>query len=207
MKVLTGKVTFYDRFDQQAVNLVAIAAELREMFHVFDRLPQRRDRIQALEAELDAVTRAVVQEMQTTFITPLDKEDIHALAMGLDDVADFADAAGDRVVLYQIPESSLEARQLADLLASAAKRVQSAVAGLRDLRRPEPIRADCEEVRRLEKESDAIYRRTLAALFNRPGADPLQVVKWSEIYARLEAAIDRCQAVIHVVEGIQLKYS
>jgi uncharacterized protein Yka (UPF0111/DUF47 family) len=207
MKLMPGKMTFFDMFDQQAAHLVAIAAELREMLHVFDRLPERGDRIRALESELDAVTRAVVIEMQTTFITPLDKEDIHALAVGLDDVADFADAAADRVLLYQISESTLEARQLSDLLASAAMRVQSAVDGLRDLRRPQPLLDACEEVRRLEKESDAVYRRALAALFNSPGADPLQVVKWSEIYARLESAIDRCQAVSNVVEGIHLKYS
>jgi predicted phosphate transport protein (TIGR00153 family) len=176
------------------------------MLHAFDRLPERRDRIKGLEHRGDEITHELYRQMHVSFITPLDKEDIQAMASGLDDVVDDADAAGDRVVLYQIPESTPEARELADLLVETAKVLQGAVSCLRTPGEKERILTACREIHRLENQSDTVYRRALGLLFNAPNADPIRLLKWKEIYERLEMAVDQCEDVANAVEAIQLKY-
>jgi predicted phosphate transport protein (TIGR00153 family) len=206
MKLLPQKNIFFELFDQHADNLVAICEELRGMLHAFDRLPERRDRIKELEHRGDEITHELFRQMNLTFITPLDKEDIHAMASGLDDVVDYADAAGDRVALYQIPESMPEARALSDLLVESAKVLRGAVACLRTPSESARILTACREIHRLENESDTVYRRALGMLFNAPDADPILLLKWKEVYDRLEMAVDKCEDVANTVEAIQLKY-
>jgi len=206
MKLLPQKNIFFELFDQHADNLVAICEELRGMLHAFDRLPERRDRIKGLEHRGDEITHELYRQMHVSFITPLDKEDIQAMASGLDDVVDDVDAAGDRVVLYQIPESTPEARELADLLVETAKVLQGAVSCLRTPSEKERILTACREIHRLENQSDTVYRRALGLLFNAPNVDPIRLLKWKEIYERLEMAVDKCEDVANAVEAIQLKY-
>lgn len=206
MRLRSQKETFFDLFNQHAAHLVTICEELRDMFRDFDHLPERLERIRDLEHRCDDITHEVARRMHATFVTPLDKEDIRAIASGLDDVVDYADAAGDRVVLYQLSESSPHAHDLSVILVAAGKVLQGAVADLRGRREAEKILTACREIHRLENESDVVYRRGLGELFNAPGADPIHVLKWREIYERLEMAVDKCEDVANVLEGIQLKY-
>jgi predicted phosphate transport protein (TIGR00153 family) len=206
MKLRPQKTTFFDLFDQHAAHLVTICEEVRDLFGNFDRLPERLASIRDLEHRCDEITHEVVRQMHVTFVTPLDKEDILAIASGLDDVVDYADAAADRVVLYQICEPSPSAHELSVLLVDAGRVLQGAVACLRAARQREKILTSCREIHSLENQSDTVYRRALGALFNTPGADPIHVLKWREIYERLEMAVDKCEDVANVLEGIQLKY-
>src|SRR5437879_3425283 len=116
MRLLPRRTTFFDLFDQHAASLVLVSQELREMVHRFDQLEARQARIKELEHRCDEITHEIAREMHATFVTPLDKEDIAAMASGLDDIADYADAVAARLVLYQIRESTSESRELADLL-------------------------------------------------------------------------------------------
>lgn len=206
MKLIPQKTLFYDLFDQHADNLVAIASELRDMLQAFDRLEERQARIKALEHACDEITRQLANATHATFVTPLDKEDIVAIASGLDDVADYTDAAAIRLLMYQIPESSPESRELSVLLVLATETLRGAVHRLRSSKERELIIAACRELHAIEKESDAIYRRALSNLFNAPGADPIMVLKWKEIYERLEMAVDKVEDVSNILESIQLKY-
>jgi predicted phosphate transport protein (TIGR00153 family) len=207
MRLLPQKTSFFDLFDQHADALVTIARELRDMLTFFDQLPERQARIKELEHRCDEITHALAREMHGTFITPLDKEDIAALYSGLDDVADSADAAAVRLIIYQIPESSAESRELAELLVRAVEVLQGAVCCLRTTRDRDRIFEACRQIHTLENESDAIYRRALGKLFNTPGVDPIAVLKWKEIYERLEMAVDKVEDVSNVLEAIQLKYA
>jgi len=207
MRLLPRKASFFDLFDEHAANLTAIARELREMFHQFDRLPERQQRVKDLEHEGDRITHKLVMEMHGTFVTPIDKEDIAAMASGLDDVADHIDAVGDRIVLYQIPECTPYARELTDLLVQAAERLEKGVRCLRTMNERDTIIEVCRDIHRLENESDTVYRRAMGELFNTPGIDPITLLKWKEIYERLEKAVDECEDVSNVIEAIQLKYS
>jgi uncharacterized protein len=206
MRFLRQKTSFFDLFDAAAANLVAIAEELSEMLRQFDRLPERQGRIKALEHRGDEFTHDLARQMHATFVTPLDREDISALYSGLDDVADYVDAAADRILLYRIETGSPEAQELGEVLVALTKLVQEAVSYLRRLGEKDRILAVCEQIHQLENQSDTLYRRALGGLFNAPGADPIFVIKWKEIYERLEMAADKCEDVANVVEGIQLKY-
>lgn len=206
MKLIPQKTLFFDLFDQHAENLVAIASELRDMLHAFDRLEERQARIKELEHACDEITHQLASETHATFVTPLDKEDIVAIYSGLDDVADYTDAAAVRLVMYKIPESSPESRELSQLLVQATEVLRDAVRRLRSSRERAQIIAACRELHRIENESDTVYRRALGNLFNAPGADPIMVLKWKEIYERLEMAVDKVEDVSNVLESIQLKY-
>ena len=206
MRLLPRKTSFFDRFDDHAATLVEIARELRAMLHEFDRLPERQARIKELEHHCDQLTHDLATETHATFVTPLDKEDIIAIASGLDDVADYADAVAVRIVLYQIPESTPEARQRADLLLETTVALQQAVSCLRSTKEHHKNINVCRDIHRLENLSDSAYRRALGTLFNTPGIDPIMVLKWKEIYERLEMAVDQCEDVSNVIESIQLKY-
>lgn len=207
MRLLPQKTAFFDLFDAHADILVEMATEVRDMLERFDALAERQERIRELEHRGDQITHEVATEMHASFITPLDKEDIAAMASGLDDVADYAEAASDRVVLYQLPASTPEARDLAELLLQAVSVVRDAVRCVRTLRERDRILGACRDIHRLENESDVVYRRALGNLFNTPGADPLTVLKWKEVYERLEMAVDKCEDVSNVVESILLKYA
>jgi predicted phosphate transport protein (TIGR00153 family) len=207
MRLLPRTTSFFDLFDRHTNNLVRIAQELRDMLQYFDRLEERQARIKDLEHECDEITHTLATEMHATFVTPLDKEDIAAIASGLDDIADYADAASVRISLYQIPESSVESRDLAELLVQTTEVLRDAVACLRSNKNRDQVIRACREIHRLENESDAVYRRALGKLFNTPGIDPILVLKWKEIYERIEMAVDQCEDVSNVLEAIQLKYA
>lgn len=207
MPLLPRKTSFFDLFDQHASNLVLIAQELRDMLDQFDRLDERQARIKALEHDCDEITHAIVTEMHATFVTPLDKEDIAAIASGLDDIADYTDAASVRISLYQITASSSESRDLAVLLVQCTEVLKGAVACLRNNKSRDRVITACREIHRIENESDTVYRRALGSLFNTPGVDPILVLKWKEIYERIEMAVDKCEDVSNIIESIQLKYS
>lgn len=206
MKLLPQKTVFFDLFDQHAENLVAIANELRDMLHAFDRLEERQARIKDLERACDQITHQLANETHATFVTPLDKEDLADIASGLDDVADYIDAAAVRLLMYQIPASSPESRELSVLIVQATEVLQGAVRRLRSSKERAQIIEACRQLHTIENESDAVYRRALGNLFNAPGADPIMVLKWKEIYERLEMAVDKVEDVSNVLEAIQFKY-
>src|SRR5687767_4478974 len=127
MRLLPRKTSFFDLFDQHASTLVTMCRELRDLVHQYDDLERRQASIKELERKCDQLTHDLATETHATFVTPLDKEDIAAIASGLDDIADYADAAAVRFVLYKIPESTPASRQLTDLLLQSAEILAAAV--------------------------------------------------------------------------------
>ena len=162
--------------------------------------------IKAVEHAGDTITHDTVKRLRENWITPLDRNDIHALISRLDDVLDFIEAAAERIVLFQVCAAAPEAAELAALVVRACESLAKAVALLPTLSRASEIRALCIEVNRLENASDAVYRKALADLF-RPGNDPLTVMKWRDIFDSLESAADRCEDVANVIEGIVMEYA
>jgi predicted phosphate transport protein (TIGR00153 family) len=207
MRFFPQKTTFFDLFDRHSDHLVSISHEVRDLFSLFDRVEERQARIKDLEHQCDEITHEVFTQMHATFVTPLDKEDLAAIASGLDDVADYIDAAAVRVILYRIPETTPEAGQLAELLVQVTEVLRGAVACLRNNRDREKIAQAFQDIHRLENESDTAYRGALGRLFNTPGSDPIMILKWKEIYERLEMAVDKCEDVANVVEAVHIKYS
>jgi uncharacterized protein len=148
------------------------------------------------------VTHEVVRRLNTTFITPIDREDIHDLATRLDDVLDYIEAAAERLVVYRIKEPTSACRAMADVIVKTTEAMDRAIRCLRNM--DPAFHGHAVEVNRLENSADALLRDSLAALFDEQG-DPIEVIKWKEIYETMEIVTDRCEDVANVIEGIILK--
>jgi predicted phosphate transport protein (TIGR00153 family) len=192
---------FFELFNQLAAHLSQAAVMLNNLFAEPERLAEHVRAIKDVEHKADLLTAQVNQRIDKSFITPIDREDIHMLASRLDDVVDLLDGTARRFAMLHINEVKEPAKALAGVLARAADRIQAAVAAIR---RPEQVNQHTADIKRLEEEGDAIYHEAVGALFaGRP--DPLDVMKWKEMYDTLERAIDSCMAVAQAVQSISLK--
>jgi predicted phosphate transport protein (TIGR00153 family) len=201
MPLVPRERKFYDLFDKHVGNIVAAAEELVELFADFRDVPARQQRIKDHEHQGDEVTHEIVRTLNRTFVTPFDREDIYALSSGLDDVLDFIDEVANTISLYGIQSVPDTARPMADLLLEAARQVQSAVAKLETGR---GLEQHWIEIHNLENQGDTYSRQAIAELF-RGGMDAIEVVKLKDLYALLEAALDRCEDVANVLESISIK--
>jgi predicted phosphate transport protein (TIGR00153 family) len=187
-----------------------LAKRLKEAARLLTRLlaePDRLDHyvaaIKTVEHEADVLTHDVRARIDRSFVTPIDREDIHLLATELDDVIDLIDGTARRVAMFHIAESREPAQRLGDTIAKAADRIEAGVAAIKQ---PAVVSECSREIKRLEEQGDAIYQEAVGALFlGQP--DALEVMKWKEVYDTLERALDQCQGVGHVLESISLKNS
>ncbi|WP_438020500.1 DUF47 family protein [Sorangium sp. So ce315] len=203
---LTRDAFFFDALADHAQRSVAASELLLKMLDRLDDAPALAKKISDLEDEADKITHGCLAALHQTWITPLDREEIHALITRLDDVLDCIDAASMRLVLFEIDSSLPEARQLAQAVVESCTAMSSAVQSLRDLKRQPNLLELCVEINKLENKADGHYRTALAALF-RKGNDPLLVMKWRDIYDLLESATDRCEDVANIIEGIVLEHA
>lgn len=201
-RLIPREERFFDLFEEQGRNIAAGARRLREMVFDFSDAPAKAMAIKELEHAADVLTHELIRKINTTFITPFDREDVYALASRLDDVLDLIEAAADRLVLYRIKEPTSGARAFAEVIVKTADSVQAAVACLRTSSKS--YHTHCVEVNRLENEADRLLKELIAALFA-DVTDPIEVIKWKEIYETLEEVTDRCEDVVNVIEGIMLK--
>jgi len=197
---------FFDLLEQHAAHTREAAQLLHGMVHDGVDPEQQNERVKHAEHQGDEVTHTVIERLHQTFITPIDRDDLHRLISRMDDVLDLIYASSERLWLYGIRQSEPEARDLTDVLVKACEEMQGAVRGLRDLRDRQRLIGHCTEINRLENEGDQLLRRAVARLFHE-STDPIHVIKWKEIYENLENAIDRCEDVANVIEGVALEYS
>ncbi len=200
--LIPREVRFFDYFEQQSQQIMKAGSLLSELVHNFGDARAKAFAIKEVEHAGDQITHEIVKRLNTTFITPLDREDIHDLATRLDDVLDFLEAVAERLVIYRIKEPTSACRALADLIVAQIAAMDRCI---RCLRTMDPgFHEHAVEVNRLENSADSLLRETLAALFDEQ-PDPIEVIKWKEIYETLEAVTDRCEDVANVIEGIILK--
>jgi uncharacterized protein len=192
---------FFDLFEEAGANIER-AAELLE--RMLDRWPDHgelaRD-VVVCEQEGDRITHDIIQRLNQTFVTPIDREDIYALASALDDIVDFIEEVADFLGLYRIEAPMEQAQRMAHVLHEACRQIRAAMPRLRTFR---DIRHYTVEVNRLENEGDRIIREALASLFER-GIDPMMVIRWKDIFERLEDAIDATETAANILEGIVIK--
>ena len=202
-RLLSTDRQVFEQFAELASRLPAAARLLRRLFAEPAALAQHAAAIEALEHAADRVVRDINVQLDTALITPIDREDVHLLASHLDDVVDLIDDAARRAVAFRIREVREPATRLADVLVRAGEALDAAVAHLRNSRL---VLARSREVRQLEREGDAVYAAAVSELFaGRP--DPLEVLKWKELYDCLEAAVDECAHAAGVLESISLKHA
>src|SRR5499425_2864256 len=201
-RLLPRDENFFDLFEQQAGHIVSASRVLEEMTLDYSAAPPGVQQIRDLEHEGDAITHEGYRRLNTTFVTPIDREDIYAMASRLDDVLDLIDAVADRLVLYKIDTPSDGCIAMAKIIVKTAEETDRAVRCLRTL---SPFyHKHAVEVNRLENEADRLLRDQLAMLFEGT-KDAIEVIKWKELYETMEAVTDRCEDVVNVIEGIVLK--
>ena len=204
--LLPRDTSFFDLFDKLSAKVLESAEALELMLSRWDDLDARVRAMKNLEHEADELTHAISDKLNSTFITPLEREDIHQLASRLDDICDGIDSVASRSVLYGIVKPTDEAKLLSQVLTRTCVEVGKAVRGLRNMKDPQALTRLGVEINRLENESDDILRLALKRLFTNP-TDVLEVIKLKEIYERLEAAVDRCEDVANVITSVVLRHT
>jgi len=201
-KLLPQEEGFYTLFVRQAENVAAGAKALVEMVSKFDKPEEQARQIKGIEHTGDTITHDLITRLNQTFITPFDREDIHELASRLDDVLDYIEAAAERLVVYRIKEPTSACRAMAEVIVNTTHAMDRTIKCLRTM---DPgFHEHTVEVNRLENTADVLLRDSLAQMFEE-ASDPIEVIKWKEIYETMEIVTDRCEDVANVIEGIILK--
>jgi predicted phosphate transport protein (TIGR00153 family) len=204
MKLVKRGEDFFELFENVGKNLLQASRSLVEFFESFDKMSDKIKAISDLEHDNDLLTHEIIRKLNKTFITPIDREDIHALTSKMDDVLDLMWGAAQRAQLFKVEKPTPESAALARNLASAVELVYKAVASLR-AKKYSYIQDICVEIHGLENLNDRIFRQTLGKMFDEI-QDPIMIIKWKELYEILEDASDRCEDVANTLESIVLKY-
>jgi len=195
---------FFEMFERAAKNAVATARTYRELVKDYRPDHPNIQKIRDLEHEGDIITHEVLDSLNRTFITPFDREDIHGLTSDLDNIVDAIQAVSDRMHMYHINRVDPNVIKLAEILEKSAQEVEKAVREMADIKNARRVLDYCIEINRLENEGDSALTHAIENLF-RGTPDPLEVIKWKEVYEITEAAIDRCEDVANTIEGIVVK--
>jgi uncharacterized protein len=194
---------FFDLFAEDAANVLAAARLFEAMLRTYDAPEQRAAEIRAAEHRGDEISHDIGHRLERTFVTPFDREDIHGLISALDDVLDLIEEAADTFVLYRIDAPTAVAVQQAAIVVKQCEQLLDALQHLRGFK---GLESRWIEVHRLENEGDQLARQAIADLFAN-GGDPIGIIKWKEIYALLESAIDKCEDVANIIERITIKHA
>lgn len=194
---------FFELFVEDAQNVLAGARLLEEFFRSYDQRERIASQLRDLEHRGDSISHDIGQRLERTFVTPFDREDIHQLISRLDDVMDFIEEVADTCILYKIEQPTPTAHDQAEIL---VRQVEEIVKALQKLRRFKDVAPHWIEIHRLENDGDRIARRAIADLFT-DGNDPIEIIKWKDLYALLEDAIDSCEDAANVIERIVVKHA
>jgi hypothetical protein len=205
-RILPREVCFFDYFEQLAAMIIQACEAFRELTEGKADNVAQSARIKDIEHQADTVTHKCIEEINKTFITPIDRVDIHTLIKRLDDIIDSVDACASRITLYEITEMRHEALQLAEVIVRAASELEVALKGLRNLKNTPIIEEKLISIHQLENDGDTILRAALMRLFKEENR-PIQIIKWKEIFERLEKATDRCEEVANLIEKIVIEAS
>jgi predicted phosphate transport protein (TIGR00153 family) len=193
---------FFVLFREMTANIIEGAKLLKEMLDNYVDPPGSQKKIKEIEHKVDSLTHDIVKKLNKSFVTPLDREDIYALASALDDILDLIDACAQRFVMYNVEKPTAAAKELAFLILKACQTLDGAVSLLGG--KLEYINMYCVEVNSLENEADRVCREAISQLFDEE-KDPIQLIKWKEIYETMERASDKCEDAANILESVVLK--
>lgn len=193
---------FFAMFKEMTWNIIEGAELFKEMLDNYEDPAGSQKRIKEVEHKGDSITHDIIKKLNKSFVTPLDREDIYALAAALDDILDLIDASAQRFVMYNVEKPTPEAKELAFLILKGCQTVDKAVSHLGG--KFEHIAEHCVEVNALENEADRVCREAISRLFDEE-KDPIQLIKWKEIYETLERATDKCEDAANILESVVVK--
>ena len=205
MRLIPRDEKFYDMFEELANKIEEGGKMFTDILDNYEQSEAKIAKLKEIEHEADIITHRTYEKMHRTFLTPLDREDIYNLVNKMDSVLDMIEAAAVRMQLYKIKKPVDEIKELARILNLAIGKIKKIVYALRDKKKSQEILEDCVEINTLENEGDIVLRMTMARLFERE-KDPIELIKWKEIFERIEESIDVCEDVSNIIEGIVLKH-
>lgn len=203
LNVLPRDEKYFDRFNELAKRTHESAVTLNRFFTGEADVPSVANQIKRLEHECDEISHEILRSIDQTFITPIDREDIHQLAVRLDDVIDLIDGTVRRLAVFNITEPTPAGRRLAGIIVQVTLEMVEAVS---DLRKQKGVIEHCIRMKKFENEGDVAYQEAVGSLF-RQSIPAIEVIKWKDIYDQMEGCIDQCEAVAHVLESVVLKHS
>jgi predicted phosphate transport protein (TIGR00153 family) len=192
---------FFELFEEAGSNTVRAADLLDQLLRNWPENKELGRELLICEQEGDRITHDLIRKLNNTFVTPIDREDILVLASGLDDIVDFTEEVADYLGLYKIEAPMEQAQRLSHVLLQCTRQIAEAIPRLRGFR---DINHYVVEINRLENDGDRITREAIASLFD-GGIDPMVVIRWKDIFERLEAAIDACERIAHILESVVIK--
>jgi uncharacterized protein len=195
---------FFDQFDALAACEVEVAEVFIEMLNHYGDAPAKERRIREIEHRADEISHHAIQMLHKTFITPFDRDQILKLVSRMDDVIDLVDSVSRRMMLYGVTDPTKELKEMALVVQKSCLEIQKAVKGLRNLKNVGLIQRSCIEINKLENDGDALRDAVVGKLF-KEGRDAIEVFKWKEIYEDVETAIDRCEDVANIIEGVVME--
>ena len=201
-RLLPKEDKYFEMFNRMASHITECALLLQKLFNDFDHRTHYADKIKEVEHNCDLLTHEIVKKLNQTFITPIDREDIHALASGLDDIVDAIEYTAKRVILYRVEGPTEHARRMTDVLVRIVASLETAVRALQS--HGEQVLKECVTIHGLENEGDAYHHEAVDELFAKE-TNPINLLKMKELYAKMERTIDKCEDVSNVLEAIVLK--
>jgi uncharacterized protein len=194
---------YFERFNELAVRVREAARILQKFFRGESGVATVAGEVKRLEHECDEISHEILRGIDQTFITPIDREDIHRLAVRLDDVIDLIDGTVRRLEIYRVDAPTPISKALSELIVKTTSELVEAVSLLR---KQKGVMEHCIQIKRLENEGDIVYHDAVASLFSN-GLPAIEVIKWKDVYDNMERCIDSCVAVAHVLESVVLKHS
>ena len=203
IRLIPREERFFDLFVEDAANVLSAARHLEEMLRSYDNIEQRAKELFAMEHHGDEISHSIGRRVNTTFVTPFDREDIVALISGLDDILDLIEEVADTFILYQVDAPTPAAVQQAKIIVRQCEAIYEALERLRSFN---GLQKYWTEINRLENEGDRITRAAVAGLFS-DKTKATDIIKWKDIYGLLEATIDKCEDVADIIEKIVVKHA
>jgi predicted phosphate transport protein (TIGR00153 family) len=200
-------LTLFHLLDQQAQTAVQAAKTFHSLVKNYEELPDYAAQIDKIEHEADNLRHELDQKVDSSFVTPMDKEDLHAISTSIDDVTDSIEAIAETLMMYRLPTLRVDVEPLALLLVQTMEETEKVVGCLKNMSGREALEPSVRQINRLENQGDGIYRSAISELFHSPARDPFHFIAWKEIYDRIETAIDDCERVANLIEGMVVKYA
>jgi predicted phosphate transport protein (TIGR00153 family) len=197
---------FFDAFLRHAKASLEASKVVSSLFDELGNVADLARAVAEYESQGDQLTHDTIKRLHETWITPFDRADIHELISRMDDVLDLTEAVSERVLLFEIKSARPHAKELAEILVRCCEAMVRAMELLPSLKQSKELLDICVKLGKLENDADVVYRTAIASLY-KPGNDPLEVMKWRDIYDALETATDRCADVANVIEGVVLEYA
>ncbi|MGZ3593179.1 MAG: DUF47 domain-containing protein [Syntrophales bacterium] len=206
MRMIPKEEKFFDLFYELATKIEEGGELFLDMVEHYEYSEPKIVKLNELEHEADVITHRTYEKMHKTFLTPIDREDIYALVNKMDSILDMIEASAARMSLYKVKIPAKEIIDQAKILNEAIKKVKYIVHAMKNMKNAKMIIDACVEINTLENEGDIVMRMTMTRLFEQE-KDPIELIKWKEIFERIEEAIDVCEDVANIVEGIVLKHA